>query len=162
LNRVPTKAANKTPYELWTGRKPSLRQFRIWSCPAETRFYRPQEKKLDEMTVSCYFIGYAEKSRGYKFYDPANKIIFEINKVMFFEDVMVQRGNTNQIVFEKSQHSSIRETPTSVPIVIRIFVVNKPIVNDSLVYEPIVNEPSEIEENQEQDNVDVEEEPIPP
>jgi GAG-pre-integrase domain/Integrase core domain len=24
LNRVPTKAANKTPYELWTGRKPNL------------------------------------------------------------------------------------------------------------------------------------------
>jgi transposase InsO family protein len=24
LNRVPTKAANKTPYELWTGRKHSL------------------------------------------------------------------------------------------------------------------------------------------
>jgi transposase InsO family protein len=24
LNRVSTKAANKTPYELWTGRKPSL------------------------------------------------------------------------------------------------------------------------------------------
>ena len=29
LNRVPTKAANKTPYELWTGRKPSLKYFRI-------------------------------------------------------------------------------------------------------------------------------------
>ncbi|RVW75445.1 Retrovirus-related Pol polyprotein from transposon TNT 1-94 [Vitis vinifera] len=26
LNRVPTKAAAKTPYELWTGRKPSLKQ----------------------------------------------------------------------------------------------------------------------------------------
>jgi hypothetical protein len=29
LNRVPTKAANKTPYELWTGRKSSLQHFRI-------------------------------------------------------------------------------------------------------------------------------------
>ena len=25
LNRVPTKVATKTPYELWTGRKPSLK-----------------------------------------------------------------------------------------------------------------------------------------
>jgi transposase InsO family protein len=56
LNRVPTKSANKTPYELWTGRKPSLQYFRIWGCPAEARLYRPQEKKLDEKTVSCYFI----------------------------------------------------------------------------------------------------------
>jgi hypothetical protein len=162
LNRVPTKTANKTPYELWTGRKLSLQHFRIWGCPAESRPYRPQEKKLDEMTVSYYFIGFAERSRGYKFYDPTNRIIFEINTVKFFEYVMVQRRNTNHIVFEESQDSFIRETPTSVPIVIRIS-------GDSLVPEPtsvvnehIVNEPLEIEENPEQDNVDVDEEPIPP
>ncbi|KAK9690503.1 hypothetical protein RND81_09G132700 [Saponaria officinalis] len=35
LNRVPTKAAAKTPYELWTGRKPSLKHLHIWGCPAE-------------------------------------------------------------------------------------------------------------------------------
>jgi hypothetical protein len=95
LNRVPTKAINKTSYELWTGRKPSLQHFRIWGCPAETRPYRPQEKKLDERTVSCYFIGYAEKSREYKFYDPTNRIFFEIDIVKFFYDVMVQRENIN-------------------------------------------------------------------
>jgi hypothetical protein len=77
---------------------------------------------------------YAERSRGYKFYDPTNRIIFETNTVKFFEDVMVQRENTNQIVFEKSQDSPIQEAPTSVPIVIRISV-------DSLVQNPMVNEP---------------------
>jgi GAG-pre-integrase domain len=76
LNRVPTKVASKTPYELWTRRKLSLQHFRIWGCPAETRPYRPQEKKLDKTTVCCYFIGYAEISRGYKFYDPTNRIFF--------------------------------------------------------------------------------------
>ena len=29
LNRVQTKAIAKTPYELWTRRKPSLRHFRV-------------------------------------------------------------------------------------------------------------------------------------
>ena len=29
LNRVPTKAAAKTPYELWVGRKPSLKHFHV-------------------------------------------------------------------------------------------------------------------------------------
>jgi len=29
LNRVPTKAATKILYELWTGRKPSLKHFHI-------------------------------------------------------------------------------------------------------------------------------------
>ena len=64
LNRVPTKATAKTPYELWTGKKPSLKHFHIWGCPAEARPYRPHEKKLDSRTVSCYFIGYSERSRG--------------------------------------------------------------------------------------------------
>jgi hypothetical protein len=95
-----------------------------------------------------------------KFNNPTNRIIFETNTVKFFEDVMVQRGNTNQIVFEESQDSSIQEAPTSVPIIIRISrdsLVQNPVVN-----EPIVNEPLEIEENPEQNNVDVEEESIPP
>jgi len=29
LNRVPSKAVQKTPFELWTGRKPSLRHLHV-------------------------------------------------------------------------------------------------------------------------------------
>ncbi|XP_074313540.1 uncharacterized protein LOC141648719 [Silene latifolia] len=68
LNRVPSKEVPKTPYELWTGRKPSLRHLRVWGCPAEVRLYNPNEKKLDPRTVSGYFIDYPEKSKGYRFY----------------------------------------------------------------------------------------------
>ena len=31
LNRVPSKSVPKTPYELWTGREPSLNHFRVWA-----------------------------------------------------------------------------------------------------------------------------------
>jgi hypothetical protein len=72
---------------------------------------------------------------------------------------MVQRENTNQIIFEESRNSPIQEAPTSIPIVIRIS--RDSLVQNLVVNEPIINEPSEIEENPEQDNVDVEEEPIP-
>ena len=34
LNRVPTKAVPLTPFELWTGRKPSLNHLKVWGCPA--------------------------------------------------------------------------------------------------------------------------------
>ncbi|KAL8134929.1 hypothetical protein AgCh_009805 [Apium graveolens] len=34
LNLVPSKSVPKTPLELWTGDKPSLRYIRIWGCPA--------------------------------------------------------------------------------------------------------------------------------
>ena len=54
LNRVPSKAVPKPPYELWTGRKPSLRHIHIWGCPAEVRVYNPHEKKLDARTISGF------------------------------------------------------------------------------------------------------------
>jgi len=57
LNRVPTKAATKTPYEFWTDQKPNLKHFHIWGCPSEARPYRPNEKKLDSKIMSSYFIG---------------------------------------------------------------------------------------------------------
>ena len=47
LNRVPSKAVAKTPYELWTGKKPSIRHLHVWGCPAQARPYGPNEKKLD-------------------------------------------------------------------------------------------------------------------
>ena len=87
LNRVPTKATNKTSYEIWTGRKPSLGHLRVWRCPAEARPYKPVEKKLDEITISCYFIGYAEHLRSYTFYNPTEHNVFEMENTKFFEDV---------------------------------------------------------------------------
>ena len=67
LNRVPSKSVPKTPYELWTGREPSLNHFRVWGCPAETKVFNPNIRKLDPKTVSCHFIGYPEKSKRVSF-----------------------------------------------------------------------------------------------
>ena len=74
LNRVPSKVVPKTPFELWTGRKPSLRHIHIWGCPAEARIYNPPKKKLDSRTISGYFIGYPDKSKGYGFYCPNHSV----------------------------------------------------------------------------------------
>ena len=53
LNRVPTKAVPKTPFELWKGWKLSLKHMRVWVCPTEIRIYNPNEKKLDPRTISA-------------------------------------------------------------------------------------------------------------
>ena len=44
LNRVPNKDKEKTPYEEWSGRKPSLSYFRTWGCLAKVNV--PIPKKL--------------------------------------------------------------------------------------------------------------------
>ena len=44
--------------------------------------------------MSCYFIGYSKRSRGYKFYYPTTKSIFESGNARFFEDVEFVGGKT--------------------------------------------------------------------
>ena len=41
INRVLTKAVQKTPFELFKGWKPSLRHIRVWGCPSKVRIYNP-------------------------------------------------------------------------------------------------------------------------
>ena len=51
---------------------------------------------MDSRTVSFYFIGYSERSRGYKFYDPTTKSIFETGIARFFEDVEFDGGDKDR------------------------------------------------------------------
>ena len=68
------------------GRK-SLNYLRVWGCPAEAKLFNPQQKKLHDKTVSCYFIGYPDKSKGYRFYchDRFTKFV-KTRHVVFLED----------------------------------------------------------------------------
>ena len=59
LNRVPSKAVPKTPFELWTGRKPSLRHCMFGVARQKLEFIT--HKKMDSRTISGFFIGYPEK-----------------------------------------------------------------------------------------------------
>ena len=61
------KAIPKTPYELWVGRKTILNDLHVWGCLYEVKIFSPQIKKLDSKTISCYFIGYLERSKGFRF-----------------------------------------------------------------------------------------------
>jgi hypothetical protein len=87
LNRVPSKAVPKTPFELWTRRKLSLRHLYVWGCPAEARVCNSHEKKLDLRTISGYFIGYPEKSKRFRFYCPNHSMrIVETGNARFIEN----------------------------------------------------------------------------
>ncbi|KAL0286312.1 UNVERIFIED_CONTAM: Retrovirus-related Pol polyprotein from transposon TNT 1-94 [Sesamum angustifolium] len=108
LNRVPSKVVPKTPFELWKGWKPSLGHLHIWGCPVEVRIYNPNIRKLDPRTISGYFIGYAENSKGYRFYCPSHiPRIVEARNAKFLEDLEVSGSNIpRKEVFEEDQVSS--------------------------------------------------------
>ena len=61
--------------------------------------YYPHEKKLDSRTVSGYFIGYPEKSKGYRFYCPNHSSrIIETSNARFIENGEVSGSADKQIV----------------------------------------------------------------
>jgi len=94
LNKVSSKAVNKTPYKLWTGKKSSIKHLHIWGCSTEARPYRPHERNLVSRTISYYFVGYAERSWGYKFYDPTLRSIFETGNARFLRKLSLGRNRT--------------------------------------------------------------------
>jgi len=129
LNRIPSKAVPKTPFELWTGRKPSLRHLHVWGCQAEARVYNPHEKKLDSRTVSGYFIGYPEKSKGYRFYCPNHSSrIVETDNAKFIENGEVSGSVERQSVEINEVRVNISlpiNVPTSAPITNVVPLVEK-------------------------------------
>ena len=122
LNKVPTKAAPKTPYELWCGRKPSVSYMRMWGCPTEARPYNLHEKAFDLRTTSGFFIGYPERSKGYIFYYPSHvPMIIETNKARFLEDGGVSgSGPSREISFEELQDQT--EIPVSIDNFVPMFI----------------------------------------
>jgi hypothetical protein len=67
LNRVPSKSIVKTPYEIWTGKTPSLSFLKILGC--EVFVKRVQSHKLTPKLDKCIFVGYPRETLGYYFYN---------------------------------------------------------------------------------------------
>ena len=65
LNRVPTKAVEKTPYEIWTGKIPNLSFLKILGYEAYVK--RQISDKLAPKSDKCLFIGYPKETKGYYF-----------------------------------------------------------------------------------------------
>ena len=130
LNQVPSKSVPKTPYELWSVKKPSLHYFHVWGCKAEVRPYNPQSKKLDPKTISGFFVGYCIGSRGSIFYCPSHTTrIIESNRAVYFEDEVNVDPNfvTREIPFGK-EHVVIPFPTSHVPNV-DVPIVQQPATN---------------------------------
>ena len=85
LNRIPSKAVEKTPYELWTGKRPSLFFLKIWGREAYVK--RQASNKLATKSDKCLFVGYPKETKGYYFYIPSENKVFVARNGVFLERV---------------------------------------------------------------------------
>ena len=116
LNRVPSKSVPKTPYELWTGRVPSLAHLRVWGSLTEAKIFNLNLGKLDPKTISCHFIGYPERSKGYHFYCPNSYTKFvETRHAVFLEDEMIRGSSVVREIDLEERRVSVPAPSTQEP-----------------------------------------------
>ena len=96
LNRVPSKAVEKTPYEMWTGKRPSLSFLKIWGCEAYVK--HQVSNKLEPKFDKCLFVGYPKETKGYYFYNPIENKVFVARNGVFLEREFISKGTSGSKV----------------------------------------------------------------
>jgi hypothetical protein len=141
LNRVPSKLVPKTPHELWTGRVPSLRHLRVWGSPAEEKVFNPNIAKLDPKTVTCHFICYPDRSKGYHFYCPDRYTNFlETRHAVFLEDELMRGSMVAQKIDLEEKRVHAPNLMIQEPF-FSLSVVPAPTIPEVEVQAPVVTPP---------------------
>jgi hypothetical protein len=74
VNRSPSSVLDdKTPQEVWTGKKPSLTYLKVFGCEAYVHVPKESKSKLDKKVEKCIFIGCKDGLKGYKLWNPKTK-----------------------------------------------------------------------------------------
>ncbi|KAE8735514.1 hypothetical protein F3Y22_tig00000340pilonHSYRG00533 [Hibiscus syriacus] len=124
-NQCPhAKLVNQIPQEAWSGRKPTVSHFKVFGSVAYAHVPDQRRIKLDDKSKRYIIIGYDEKTKGFKLFDPIEK------KVVVSRDVHVNESSSwdweksTEVIFEKGEASTgAIITPTNTP-------VNSPTIND--------------------------------
>ena len=86
LNISPTSALkDKTPFEAFLHRKPSVEHLRVFGCRAYVHVQRDKRKGLQPKLEHCIFLGYPLEYRGWKCYNPSTKKVVISRDVVFVE-----------------------------------------------------------------------------
>ena len=86
VNRSPSSALeDKTPQEVWTGKKPFLSHLRVFGCDAYVHVLKEKQTKLDSKSEKCIFIGYKDGLEGYKLWNPVTRKVVYSRDVVFRE-----------------------------------------------------------------------------
>ncbi|KAK1696649.1 hypothetical protein QYE76_013346, partial [Lolium multiflorum] len=156
LNRVPNKNKDKTPYEEWSGRKPSLSYLRTWGCLAKVNIPITKKRKLGPKTVDCIFLGYAPRSVGYTFLVVQSEVpdmhvdtIMESRDATFFENMfpmkdmhsiaristeIVSESSTSNEYFEQSHEIVVEKDDNEAPKRSKRRRIEKSFGDDFIVY----------------------------
>ncbi len=85
-NRLPARGSNKSPFELWTGRKPSLSNERVFGCVCRVLLAKEQRRsKLHAVSYLGIYTGYHSSTQYRVYWPDKNRFDWPTNAV-FYED----------------------------------------------------------------------------
>jgi hypothetical protein len=89
INRVYLRPeTNKTPYEIWRGKKPTVKYFQTFGSKCYILRDRENLGKFDTKSDEGIFLGYSTNSRAYKVFNKRTETMMEsINVVVDDEEV---------------------------------------------------------------------------
>ncbi|GBM83656.1 Retrovirus-related Pol polyprotein from transposon TNT 1-94, partial [Araneus ventricosus] len=131
-NRVCHGNQSLTPFELYSGHKPSVKHLKAFGSTAYAGVPKQLRKKFDMRAKKGIMVGYALKIRGYRIWLPNERKIVETINVSFDEDNMLEPNSSGAVLDpnkktinvssnsefdteseEESEHLSIPRTPKS-------------------------------------------------
>ena len=96
LNRVYFRPNSKqTPYELWRGKKPVVKYFRIFGSDYYILRDRENLEKFDAKSDKRYFLGYSSTSRAYRVYNLRTKTVMESSNVVINDELCSETHSEN-------------------------------------------------------------------
>ena len=94
LNRTgPTKVAGKSPYELWTGKEPSVDHLKNFGTECFVHVPKQKRQKLDPKSIKGQVVGYCGDD-GYRIYVPVHNVITS-RDVIFKEELPTSAEQTD-------------------------------------------------------------------
>ncbi|GKA99259.1 putative ribonuclease H-like domain-containing protein, partial [Tanacetum coccineum] len=100
-NRVlVTKPHNKTPYELFLGRKSTLSFMKLFGCPVTILNTIDHLGKFDDKANEGLFVGYSINSKAYRVFNSITRIVKENLHVQFGENTPIIAGSGPNWLFD--------------------------------------------------------------
>jgi hypothetical protein len=108
VNQSPySTLANKTPHEVWIGKKPSLTHLKVFGCEAYVHVPKENMSNLDKKDEKCIFIGYKDGLKVYNIWNPKTKkvvysldVVFREMKDVVKQEVLPIKEEREKIEFE--------------------------------------------------------------
>lgn len=84
-NLTPSANKIKSPYEIWSGNKPSVKHLKVYGCVAYVHVNKKHRNKLELNAKKGIFIWYQRTNKQYRLLDPKTGSIIESSHVTFKE-----------------------------------------------------------------------------